>query len=138
VLPHRIEQLTGTAQYDHLTKHFTIKTLTGRLGVHPFALTGTVTDFLTSSPRLTGQASFTNGSVTLTGTWLPDRVMIDASELTYGASSLRTKGVVNRLPSQASALAFTGLVDLSDLAQLPWVRASSTFPGTPPNGAFKR
>jgi len=141
-VPHRIEQLTGTIQYDHLNRRFTIETLTGRLGDQPIVLTGTVTDLLTPSPRFTGQArlgtldgrptSLVNGSVTVSGTWLSDRVIIETGEVIFGASSFRARGEVSRLPApsaarqaglphQASQLAVTGTVDLSDLARLPWV-----------------
>jgi len=127
-VPHRIEKLTGTLQYDHANRRVTIETVTGRMGEHPILLTGTVADILTPSPTFTGQARLAEGSVTISGTWLSDRVIIETGELLFGASSLRAQGLVSRLPHQASQLAFTGLVDLADLARFPWMDLKALEP----------
>jgi hypothetical protein len=117
-LPQPLEDLHGTIRFTN--EELATSSVSFTVDQHPISLSGSVTN-LATAPRIVCKAQVADGTIALTGTLHPDRVVVETSELALGRSHVRLRGQVSRLPTQPSQLTAAGTIELADLARIPWV-----------------
>ncbi|MBI3319240.1 MAG: hypothetical protein HYZ89_01460 [Candidatus Omnitrophica bacterium] len=116
-----LERVRGTIRFTN--QELSTSQLVFVAGDQPVVLALTVTD-LNASPRLDGRVQMAGGSLVLSGTLLPDQLILEAGELSVGSSHVTVRGSISRLPHAESQLTVMGHVAFTDLERLPWVAAT--------------
>ncbi len=121
--PHRVDALTAHLAYDHLAKRVTITQAAATIQQQPVSMNGMV--HLTYPVESTVNLEAPGLTMKTLATWYRDRISLERSVLTVGASTLQLRGTVSQQADGSSSLSVAGTLDPSDLRQLPWLDLST-------------
>ncbi len=115
--PNRVDRLAGTVQLDD--DRIELTGFTFRANDQPVTLAATITSL--DEPHIAATMQLPRGSLTLVGHMAPTRFTIDDARLALEQSQLHITGSVSRTSTRPSAIDLDGVVELADLAHLPFV-----------------